>query len=173
MLAPPIPSSGEDQRLEAGYEELGRREFASVMNAVRRCLDFARIKKGQYWLVVPDFGDPYSLSLAGRARVTFEGGSSREWLPPSFIRDPIGLKVESEDRFIAADDWGRLCGFVNGNGRVDLVKELRLEPGVWVPLRPVQKVDDLLEQAQSQAAKRSGRCFSGFQKYLYQRPAAA
>ena len=121
------PSEGVDKAILDDYDTLGVRIYEFTIKYVNRLIQFARAKKGQYWLeefvmdsanIMRAFGE-----FSARAYID---GKQYKWRPRLLISS--SSIVPSGDVLINQDDWRTLPAFLE-RGKSPLVGQLLA--GAW------------------------------------------
>tara|TARA_R110002072_G_scaffold96366_23_gene212015 strand:- start:1562 stop:2332 length:771 start_codon:yes stop_codon:yes gene_type:complete len=118
-----LPSS-DDASIQEEYEHLGRSILQAVLNRVNRLIVFARVVKGQYWLL----GYPLDLNRLDSYFQSFEAvgyideGKRFRFQPGA--GDCIRISMPPEMKYIKEGEWNEVEQFVQGQYRPSMVLEL-------------------------------------------------
>jgi hypothetical protein len=118
-----LPDSTE-AAVQREYEELGRRILEALLERINRLITFARVVKGQYWLLdysgVEDRLHSHFQKFEARGRIDsrdpfrFQPGTG----------DCISVSMTPEAKYIREDEWDAVKDFVQGRSRAPMVLEL-------------------------------------------------
>jgi len=118
-----LPNS-DDAEIQKAYENLGRKVSQVVLNRVNRLIVFARVVKGQYWLLdYPiDLNRLHAYFQSFEATGSIDEGKRFRFQPGT--GDHISISMPSETKYINEGEWNDVEQFVQGRRRPSMVLEL-------------------------------------------------
>ncbi len=118
-----LPSS-DDASIQKEYENLGRSILQAVLNRVNRLIVFARVIKGQYWLLEypVDLNRLHSYFQSFEAIGYIDEGKRFRFQPAT--GDCISISMTPELKYIKEGEWNDVEQFVQGQSRPSMVLEL-------------------------------------------------
>jgi hypothetical protein len=118
-----LPGSA-DAVVQSEYAKLGRRILEILLNRVNRLITFARVVKGQYWLLdySVDLNRIHGYFQSFEARGCIDGGKQFRFQPGT--GDCISISMSPEDKYIRENEWNEVEKFVQGRSRPPMVLEL-------------------------------------------------
>lgn len=117
------PVAEADKELQERYDELAAKILETVLNRVNRLIAYARVIKGQYWLIEfeIDLDRLYTYFVSFHATARIDNGREFAFIPArerTLIIDP------GRDLYIHEDEWDDISDFVAGDKKTPLVSEL-------------------------------------------------
>lgn len=118
------PNDSVNDAHENQYTELGNRVIKTVFSRFNRLIAYARVEKGQFWLVEYDLEEGrdnnFFRSLEAKAKI--DDGDTFGFNP--VCMKPIVIHMVEEKRYISETEWSKVIEFVVGNERPSLTLEL-------------------------------------------------
>lgn len=117
------PVAEADKEIQERYDELAAKILETVLNRVNRLIAYARVIKGQYWLIEfeIDLDRLYTYFVSFHATARIENGQKFAFIPArerTLIIDP------GRDLYIHEDEWDDISDFVASDRKTPLVSEL-------------------------------------------------
>lgn len=117
-----LPTAAETQ-VQGEYDAVAANLLRLTIDSVNRLISFARVIKGQYWLLDLDpEQESYQAFIKFEATGKIDGGAPFRFQPNTRLR--LRIEVPNAERYISEQEWPEAIRFVQGDQRVPFLLEL-------------------------------------------------